>query len=291
MSEQAMADSILATFPQLNEKQRAWIRTAAAAMDQRMAARAVRLGILKPSLSIQALHAETERLITMLCAATEGYDQNLVDHLRALVDALLDAVASAVAVPPLPAVEDERARFEAWCAQNMVDGWDPATDPVTTADGGYRNGIVQMFWAVWQARAALSAPAGETRAPEVGKVRWALKLARKYPLLQPISDPMPHQAREYDEGAPAVRKALDKALALLDQAPGAQAQRETGWLVEKHERGQILYLRIDNNGEGYGWRADSLKATRFARRQDAEHAAEGGELHDLRIAEHMWSGQ
>lgn len=64
--------------------------------------------------------------------------------------------------------------------------------------------------------------------------------------------------------------------------------REVGWLVEKHEGGRIFYLRIDNLDQGYAWHEDSLKATRFARREDAEHAAEGGELQDLRIAEHMW---
>lgn len=64
--------------------------------------------------------------------------------------------------------------------------------------------------------------------------------------------------------------------------------RETGWLVERHDNGSIRYLRIDNNGVGYAWVSDSLNACRFARRVDAEMAAEGGELHDLRIVEHMW---
>jgi len=59
---------------------------------------------------------------------------------------------------------------------------------------------------------------------------------------------------------------------------------ETGWLIEHHANGNILYLTIEH--EMVAWTPDSLKALRFAREQDAQMFAYGEDCDA--VVEHMW---
>jgi len=59
---------------------------------------------------------------------------------------------------------------------------------------------------------------------------------------------------------------------------------EIGWLIERTIDGMVHYLTIEH--EMVAWTSDSLKALRFARRQDADMFAYGEDCE--RIAEHQW---
>lgn len=63
--------------------------------------------------------------------------------------------------------------------------------------------------------------------------------------------------------------------------------RETGWLVERGGNGTPMYRTLEQGVPV--WTADSLKALRFARREDAELFAAEDEDAWL-ITEHSWEG-
>lgn len=113
----------------------------------------------------------------------------------------------------------------------------------------------------------------------------------------PCPTPRTDQAAEVDnneftawqdyEHVPAdFARQLERELAAARAMPAGAAIDE-GWLVENHEGGRIRYLSFDHSGM-IEWVEDSLKALRCCRREDAEQLAHGGDLYDLRIAEHSW---
>jgi hypothetical protein len=63
----------------------------------------------------------------------------------------------------------------------------------------------------------------------------------------------------------------------------------TAWLVENHDTGNPRYLAL-SRFMNIVWVDDADDALHFARRADANHMTEDGDLHDLRIVEHMWPG-
>lgn len=78
---------------------------------------------------------------------------------------------------------------------------------------------------------------------------------------------------------------LNTILANICEDHKAHYKDYTVWLLEKEERGRILYLYYDE--WGFKFTPDANEAIHFARRKDAD--AVGGGIEDfLRIVEHMW---
>lgn len=70
----------------------------------------------------------------------------------------------------------------------------------------------------------------------------------------------------------------------------SEQQRDyTAWLLENHDTGTPRYYAMTALQEMV-WVEDVDDAVHFARREDAERPAEYGELHDLRVVEHLWPG-
>ena len=61
---------------------------------------------------------------------------------------------------------------------------------------------------------------------------------------------------------------------------------EIGWLVERGKT-TPFYLCV-KDWFGFSWTADSLKAIRFARREDAEQIMKLTESVDCKATEHQW---
>lgn len=59
---------------------------------------------------------------------------------------------------------------------------------------------------------------------------------------------------------------------------------ELGWLIEKDGP---LWIFCNGWG-GFDWTSDSLKAIRFARRQDAEQVMQMIESADCKATQHKW---
>lgn len=60
---------------------------------------------------------------------------------------------------------------------------------------------------------------------------------------------------------------------------------EHGWLLEQRKDGKILWLMLEHGM--WDWTEDSLKALRFARRQDADAMADIISDADA-VTEHQW---
>jgi len=76
---------------------------------------------------------------------------------------------------------------------------------------------------------------------------------------------------------------------LCDPFDGTQSrpQPETGWLIERREpNAEWLYV-VD--WFSFGWTVDSLKAIRFARRQDAEQVLKMIETEVAFATQHQWN--
>jgi hypothetical protein len=69
-----------------------------------------------------------------------------------------------------------------------------------------------------------------------------------------------------------------------------EAMRETGWLCEwNHRTGPEWWSLQATEGEGGYFTKDSLKALRFARKQDAEAYIEEAGWTEIVATEHEWS--
>jgi len=77
-----------------------------------------------------------------------------------------------------------------------------------------------------------------------------------------------------------VAHSLQQELTAIGEAPTKAKQDYTVWLLEKEERGRILYLYYDE--WGFKFTPDANKAIHFARREDAD-AVGGGSEDFLRI--------
>lgn len=78
----------------------------------------------------------------------------------------------------------------------------------------------------------------------------------------------------------------DAVLAALGEWAGGEADAvETGWLIERRRLGHPVDWASFEEG-GAVWTTDSLKACRFARREDAEQLAYGEECDA--ITQHQW---
>jgi hypothetical protein len=62
---------------------------------------------------------------------------------------------------------------------------------------------------------------------------------------------------------------------------------ETGWLIERRDRGAIEYL-TGGLGKFPDWTIDPLCAIRFCQRVDANRIAEIFDDLDIYICEHQW---
>lgn len=68
----------------------------------------------------------------------------------------------------------------------------------------------------------------------------------------------------------------------------AKPKQETGWLVEHQNGGPCWWGQTPDGEDAFGWTKDSLKALRFARKEDAEaYIAEVG-WNDVTATEHQW---
>lgn len=66
---------------------------------------------------------------------------------------------------------------------------------------------------------------------------------------------------------------------------------ETGWLVERDMGGPHWWGRHTptlEDDDAFGWTNDSLRAIRFARKEDAEMYIEEVGWNDVVATEHMW---
>lgn len=84
-----------------------------------------------------------------------------------------------------------------------------------------------------------------------------------------------------------VEKAFEAGIEVIQ--PLERAKDYTAWLLENHDTGTPRYYAMTVMQEMV-WVDDVDDAVHFARRADAERPATHGELHDLRIVEHMWPG-
>jgi hypothetical protein len=83
--------------------------------------------------------------------------------------------------------------------------------------------------------------------------------------------------------------AADEALALFNSRMQPGWHRETGWLVEIAIEGRPHWLELLHSGHE-DWTADSLKATRFARKEDADTVISHRNIVDGIATEHAWEG-
>jgi hypothetical protein len=65
--------------------------------------------------------------------------------------------------------------------------------------------------------------------------------------------------------------------------------RETGWLIELRGQSPQWWYLGDDGEDGQGWTRDSLKALRFARKQDADAYIENVGWTGAFASEHEWS--
>lgn len=105
-------------------------------------------------------------------------------------------------------------------------------------------------------------------------------------LLKALKDVIPlAEHADYPEGDSA--KVIDAKSLVLRLESSKPWTRETGWLVERGGNGTPMYRTLEQGLPV--WTPDSLKALRFARREDAElFAAEDDDA--WLVTEHSWEG-
>lgn len=207
--------------------------------------------------------ADTQQALGIAPEQAEASNGSL--EIVAAIEALKAARPYTVWHQLIDVLEADNGGRHEWTSHELRDALPAITELL--AAGYFADDPQDLDCSFWQAIAGEESESAEyfSRAPEA----YTSLLVVLNRVFDPYESPQP-----MSDHAPATR-------------PGAAP--ELGWLLEKHEQGQIKYLRIENLSDaGFEWHADSLKATRFARRQDAEHAAEGGELDDMHIVEHMW---
>lgn len=69
----------------------------------------------------------------------------------------------------------------------------------------------------------------------------------------------------------------------------AQGTTESGWLIELRGQSPQWWYLGDDGEDGQGWTSDSIKALRFARKQDAEAYIADVGWTEAFASEHMWS--
>lgn len=90
---------------------------------------------------------------------------------------------------------------------------------------------------------------------------------------------------ELDAIVSAASNGLRKSLA---EIAAANPVPETGWLIELRGNSPQWWSLTDTEGEGGYFTNDSLKALRFARKQDAEAVIEDIGWTEAFASEHQW---